>query len=317
MITGDSGEGDFTISSPQTVGATASKWCPHGLAPDLARDQRDEAGGCLVFDSLPADEAFEILGAPQLCLEVAADKSNAIVAVTFSEIMPDGAVTLLTYGLLNLTHRESHEFPQPLVAGQFYRLTVRLNDVAHRFARGSRFRVAVSTSYWPTVWPSPEQVTLRIKASGTHLEVPLRPPRATDQELPAFEPVAGAAPLKPEIISPAAHEWKTETDVATGVCRHKRRTDNGTFRLTDIDWTFGNSNRRCFAIHPQDPLSARCDMETRAHFGRGSWQVRIDSKVTMGVTRDKFHIHAQVDAYEGEERVFARNWSRDLPRDLV
>ncbi|MEX2577633.1 MAG: hypothetical protein WD342_01135 [Verrucomicrobiales bacterium] len=32
---------------------------------------------------------------------------------------------------------------------------------------------------------------------------------------------------------------------------------------------------------------------------------------------DTFKIHAQLDAYENEERVFSKNWNRTIPRNLV
>jgi hypothetical protein len=98
---------------------------------------------------------------------------------------------------------------------------------------------------------------------------------------------------------------------------HERTIDAGTYWIEDIDWEFGSSNRRTYVIHPDDPLSARCEMQSRAHYARGDWRVRIDSRVEMGVTKETFRIHAMVDAFEGNARVFTRNWSQELPRDLV
>jgi hypothetical protein len=34
-------------------------------------------------------------------------------------------------------------------------------------------------------------------------------------------------------------------------------------------------------------------------------------------TRDAFHIHAEMDAFEGNSRVMSRNWDCAVPRDLV
>ena len=124
-----------------------------------------------------AGRAVEILGAPVVTLELAADQPQAQVCVRLCDVAPDGASLRVSYGLLNLTHRDSHEFPAPLEPGKRYRVRVQLNDIAHVFPAGHRIRVAVSTSYWPIAWPSPEPVTLTLYAGASTLELPVRPPR--------------------------------------------------------------------------------------------------------------------------------------------
>ena len=97
------GEAALTICSPQTVGLAAGKWCAYGLDADQPGDQREEAGGSLVFDTEPLDEPLEILGAPIVHLDVASDRPNAFVAATLSEVLPDGAATRA-----ELRHPEPH-----------------------------------------------------------------------------------------------------------------------------------------------------------------------------------------------------------------
>jgi len=310
-------KGTFIISSPQTVGVSSGKWTPHGTEPDLPTDQRLDAGGALVFDSPPLDEGFEILGAPLIELAVSADRPNAIVAAVLSDIQADGSATQVSYGVLNMTHRDSHEFPQPLEPGKCYRVSLQLNEIAHHFHRGHRVRVALSTVYWPVVWPSPEPVTLAVAAAGSRLVLPVRPTHPHDGQLPDFEPADGGPPLRCRQVVPSKTRWTISTDVASGKQCHERRYDGGTCLISDYDWEFGSSNQRLFCIHPDDPLSAHCEVQTRQHYARGRWRVRIYSKVAMGVTRDSFDIRAELDAYEGEARVFSRNWSQRLPRDLV
>ena len=71
-----------------------------------------------------------------------------------NDVFPDGRVSRVTYGVLNLTHRKSHEFPEPMKPGRKTVVTVALNDVAYSFRKGHRMRVAISTTYWPMIWPS-------------------------------------------------------------------------------------------------------------------------------------------------------------------
>jgi putative CocE/NonD family hydrolase len=51
------------MCSPQTVGKRAGEWCPFGLSPDHASDQREDDARSLVFESTPLVAPIEILGA--------------------------------------------------------------------------------------------------------------------------------------------------------------------------------------------------------------------------------------------------------------
>ena len=128
----------LSLRSPETLGLHAGRWCPYRLTPDLPLDQRLEDGGALTFDTDPLPERLEILGPPVADLEVAVDRPVALVAARLSDVAPDGAATRVSYGLLNLTHRESHEHPTALEPGRRYRVRVQLNDVAQAFPAGHR-----------------------------------------------------------------------------------------------------------------------------------------------------------------------------------
>jgi putative CocE/NonD family hydrolase len=157
----------LAIRSPQTNGLANGEWCPYGLgkvAPELPLDQRIDDAGSLVFDSAPLDKEMVLVGDPTAHLDIAVDRPVALVCVRLSDLAPDGQVTKVTYGLLNLTHRDGPSNPVKLEPGRRYKVKVRLNEIAHVFAAGHRLRVAVSTSCFPLTWPSPEPVTLTLHA---------------------------------------------------------------------------------------------------------------------------------------------------------
>jgi hypothetical protein len=160
-------------------------------------------------------------------------------------------------------------------------------------------------------------VTLKVDATDSRLELPVRPAHPQDGKLADFEPVDGGSPLRCQRLAPLKSQWTIKTDLTSGKQCHERHYDGGTCLITDYDWEFGNSNQRRYCIHPDDPLSAHCEVQTRQHYARGQWRVRIHSKVAMDVTKDTFDIRAELDAYEGDVRVLSRNWSQSLPRDLV
>ena len=136
----------------------------------------------LVFETPPLDAPVEILGAAIVTLDVVCDRPIANLVARLCDVHPSGESLRVSYGVLNLAHRDGHEKPAPLAVGQRYRVHIQLNDAGAVFPAGHRIRLALSTAYWPMIWPAPEQATLLIL--GGTLDLPVRPPQATDALLP-------------------------------------------------------------------------------------------------------------------------------------
>ncbi|WP_119462481.1 CocE/NonD family hydrolase [Rhodospirillaceae bacterium SYSU D60014] len=310
-------EAPLLLRSPQTIGHGAGAWCAYGTGSDQPTDQRADDGKSLLFDSAPLDERLEILGAPVVTLDLAADRPNAFVAVRLNDVAPDGASTRISYGLLNLTHRDSHEQPTQLEPGKRIRVTIKLNDIAHSFAPGHRIRVALSSSYWPIAWPSPEPVTLTLFAGASSLDLPTRSPREDDATLPSFPEPEGASPVAQTVLSPGRTERVVERDIATGEMLYRNVDHSGRYRLDAIGLELENSQVESYRIGEHDPNSAVVDIAWSILLCRGDWQIRTETRTVMRSTATDFLIDATLDAYEGETRVLSRNWNRRVPRDLV
>ncbi len=307
----------LATTSPQTVGHTAGNWCPYGITPDEADDQRADDGHSLLFDSAPLAERIEILGAPIATLSLAIDRPNGLVAVRFNDVAPDGAVTQLSYGMLNLAHRRSHAEPAPMVPGELVEVRVRLNDIGMAIAPGHRLRVAISTAWWPLVWPSPAPVALRLFTEGCRLTLPLRAPQAIDEALPPFEAPQTAPPIELSELASPAHRSHLRRDLATGAMELVSDDDGGAFRMDAIDLVFADRHRFTHRIRPDDPLSAEFRSEWRASLARGQWRVAVETRMRQAATADHFLVSAELDAFESERRVFSRSWSFRIRRDLV
>ncbi len=303
--------------SPQTTGETSGAWGGYGVGPERSTDQRVDDGRSLVFDSAPLAERLEILGAPTLSLEVAADKPNAFICVRLNDVAPDGASTRITYGLLNLTHRNGHERPELLEPEKRYRVTVQLCDIAHAFAPGHRIRVAISTSYWPIIWPSPQPVTLSLFTGASRLALPARPPLPQDAGLPAFPPAEGAPPLRRTCHRPAQGQRLIERDVGRGETVHHIIDDVGHYTIDDIDLETDLRHEERFHITEDEPNSAKVDIAYSLRIGRGDWQVRAETRSVMSSTATEFVLRATLDAYEGDTRILSRNWQSRIPRNGV
>jgi putative CocE/NonD family hydrolase len=303
--------------SPQTLGSTGGEWCPYGFEAEMPTDQRLEDGQSLVFDSAALPERLEILGAPVLDLELAVDRPSAFLAVRLNDVAPDGSSLQVTYGLLNLAHRKSHEQITPPAPGERIRARVRLNDIAHAFPVGHRIRVAISTAYWPRVWPSPAPVSLTLFSGVSSLVLPSRAPRAEDEGLPDFAaPEAAAA--SPHGVKAPAYRSRVLTHVfSSGETVLEAVKNRGHVHLEDIDLTISAAGTERSSLIGDDPLSARDELRYSITMARGAWRVRTEARTLLSCTESEFLVSASLDAYEGDTRVFTKTWDRRIPRDGV
>lgn len=312
------GEEETIVPSVQTHGLYAGVWCPFGQPGDLASDQRLENGQSVCFTSEPLESPMEILGFPEITVDLASDKPNALLAVRLCDVAPDGAATLVSWGMLNLSHRESHEFPTPLVPGERYTINVRLNAIGHVLPAGHRWQVAMSPNYWPHAWPSPEPATLKVFSSEqTRLTLPVRPPQERDHELPAFGAPETARVAEREILREESRTRKVHHDLINGVWVLEDFSDEGARRLLGNGVEYGSTNRNTYTISEGDPLSAEVCCEWTLDVGRSEWQTRLESVSTMKADAERFFITNELTAFEGQKQVFTKKWNSEIPRDFV
>jgi len=303
------------ICSRQTTGAAAGSWL--NASP---RDQRKEDADSLCFDSDPFRERTEILGAPELALVVSSDRPAAFVAARLCDVAPDGASRRITYGIWNLTHAPDHASCAPLVSGRRVEVRFRLNDAAWAIAPGHRLRLALSTAYWPLVWPSPAPATLRIYTDGCRLAVPVRPPDPRDAELRAFAPPERAAHSEWVPLGEAHFEQRAEVDTATGDSVRTMRSGYdargnvvlGRHERVGMDGGDGFAIET--RIHPDDPLRARAAIAQRTELRREGWSVAIQTEVEISSTREAFRVEARIAAHAEDRPVFERRWDEQVPR---
>jgi predicted acyl esterase len=300
--------------SPTSAGQDAGAWCPDGGQGDWPPDQRAEDGRSLAFTFPPLEEGLELLGFPEAELQIEVDRPRALLAVRLCAVAPEGGSLLVTRGLLNLTHRDSHEHAQPLEPGRRYDVRVRLDAIAHAVPAGHALRLAVSTVYWPWAWPSPEPVTLTLLGGVLHL--PVRPPREDPQ--PAFGPPEQADALAVETIEPGRTNRTQTFDLATGTHEIRFEWDvGGHRRLVEAGTEMDDTNVTTYRITEDDPLSAEVHVGCMTALGRGEWRTRVETDSRMTCTATEFVVTQRLDAYEGDERIRSRAWDLRFPRDAV
>ena len=280
-----------TVCSPHSTGKDAGSWCPFGAGPDQAADQQADDARSLVFETALLDEAVEILGAPIVILDVASDTPLANLAVRLCDVHPDGASLRVSFGILNLTHRDGYEAPAPLVPGQRYRIRIQLNDAGSVIPAGHRIRLALSTTYWPMIWPGPENATVTVFA-GT-LDLPVRPVALADVSPPRLPEAMTAAPEPLTVPGP------------------------GLVRIDRIGLVLGAERNFKCGIEGEDPLSAFAEAGQTQTMARDGWRIRIETYTRMSCTHDAFLLRATLRGWEGDDGVCRRDWEYTIPRDLL
>jgi uncharacterized protein len=315
------GAGELHLDPVQTVGSASGAWCPSGagaaddLDTELPSDQRMDDGRSLAFDSAPLDHSFEILGACALTLEVAADKPVAFLAVRLNEVSAGGESSRVTYGILNLCHRDSDADPAPLVPGQRYTVRVPFDNAAHRFHAGNRLRVSISTTYWPLILPAPEPVKLTVFAGTSRLSLPVRPVRAADAKLHPFgAPFVPPVALKPVSSNPGLHRVEWDAVSKRQIIRHE--VGDGVDLLTAVNTELiGKATVR--SEIGEDDTAGSIATQYLIGWQRDRWKPRVTGSSKITTTPSEFVLWGEIVAYDGEEKIFSRTWERKIPRRLV
>ena len=276
-----------------------------------------EDGGSLVFQTDPLDAPLEVLGAPEVELEIASDQPVSMVAVRLSDMRPDHQLTRVTYGLLNLTHRNSARHPEPLEPGRRYRVRVPLNFIAQRFPAGHRLRISISTVYWPLAWPSPESTRLSVWTGLSRLYLPFREARQSDTRLLDLGEPRGAAPPDSTMIKPSRNDWRIGYDLAGGDAQLEVIDDRGTVRLNDIDLTVSASAKELYKVTTGDFSSVRAEAEWERKLSRDDWKISTYTRTRLEADTQKFYVTAELDAFEGETRIACKSWHDVVERDFL
>lgn len=313
----------LTVASPQTTGLASGDWGSFGIEGDLPGDQALDRFGSLEFDTEPLAERLELLGQGRIALELAVDRPMAVVTGRLIDVAPDGRATLVARGFLNLSQRDSREHPAPVVPGERYGVTLQMTGTAYAFPPGHRVRLALSTAYWPIIWPSPEPVTLSVLTGVSILALPVRRSVTSDSCTPALPQPEATPASAVTVLRQGALERSVTINQLSGEVTHRVYLDGGTFgpqgklRFEAIGIEMSHVGERLYSIRPDAPLSAHAVMTQSSEMGRGAWQVRIDTHAEMSSTRETFELDAWVEASEGDRLVLRREWKASIPRTDV
>lgn len=282
------------------VGATKPEWLD--LPPiDQSADDRL----CLTFDTRRLTTPLEVLGAPTVRLQLASDVPVTQLVLRLCEVKPDGTSWLVTWAALNLTRRDSMSAPTPLTPGQTYDIPITLRTIAHRFNSGSRIRLAISTSLWPVLWPTPTQPRLTLRTGVSTLDLPTRP---IEVEPHALEDVRREGAPPPPHTPPAS-------DVS-GRQVHTTSSPPAPYRIATADVELAHDSDAYSGI-----MAVGGDPEwrerKRTSWRRGDWTCAVEASYRLTSDAAFFTLEESLRATEGRAEIFARNSTTIIPRDLL
>jgi uncharacterized protein len=300
------------INSPLDCGFGTGRYFPMtGDYPEMPGDQRDDDSRSACFDTEPLDEELDILGSVNLRLRLKSDRPAAQFIARLCEVHPDGASTRITIGFLNLAHRDSHENPTPLSPGEEFEITLPLDQIAYRVKAGLRLRVAISSAYWPFVWPSPELATLTLLEGS--IDLPKH--QGSDGDEWQFEDAEGAEPWKHKVLREPDYKKSIVNDLVTGEIQQIHDIDEGLNEDAEHGLISGSRAREIWRIHPNDPLCASAESHHTQELARGDWSVRTETFSKMWSDKETYYLTARIEAYEGDQLVFERDFKEQVQRD--
>lgn len=308
-------EFELSLCSPQDTGTASGEYCAMWMGPELPSDQRYDDAGSIVFDSETLEEPQEIFGAPTVELEISVNRPQANVVVRLCELWPNGESTRITYGVLNLCHRDGHENPVALEPHRKYCINIQLDDIAYRVNLGNRLRVAISTAYWPLIWPSPELVTVLITSGKSKLLIPFYNDIGT--EVQKFAEAESTAPLEQNVLHPPSNTRVIERNLGTGETIVRLDDDYGKYETISHGLVSGLHCKETYRINKDDPQSCTSTSSWTCAVSRGKWTTRSESTTTLSCDGEKFFIQANLQAFENEKIVFEKSWNESVERLLV
>ncbi|HEX9122848.1 MAG TPA: CocE/NonD family hydrolase [Actinomycetota bacterium] len=311
------GPGPDDLEVRGDVGWTAWISCAGHLPYGQPADQRPDEAFSLVYDWPPLEDEVELFGHVRLDVTVTSSAPVAYLSAKLCDVFPDGTSALVTRGFLNLTHRDSHEQPEPLEPGRPYRVAVECLLTSWVFEAGHRIRLDLAGTDWPNVWTPPEPVVLSIDRAGSRLILPT---------LDGPSPVAGRPVLPPStrkqerLESAKGHPmegvtWRIERDVLGR--RTRAVVGSGGWTDTEGEQPRMHEDYGGFVeVSTVDPGDARA--ESRTAFVLEWPEATIETEARQVVRSDAgaYHLALELDVRENGETRWSRRWERRVPRRL-
>lgn len=298
-----------------TVGLSNGYWSGGGISYYLADDQRPDEAYSGVYTTPPFEQEVQIIGWPQVILHASSSARVASFVAKLADVAPDGHSALIVDGSLNGTRRQSFTDPSPMTPGEIYELHIPMWPTGWVIKPGHRLRLAISSSDFPNLWPTPEKARNRIYRSAAYPSRVILPV-VPESKLPP--PQFLPSPAMQRAVTPFGGPDTQQViyDQITGtvtVVRHLGST-------TVLDGNLGTVSReeifRCSASSP-NPAQASIVGLHRFVLEREDGVIEAAAESTIRATETAFHIMINLNVTRNGRPFFHKEWTATEPRRLL
>lgn len=302
---------------------------------ELPVDQRLEDTLSECWETTTLKEPVSVVGFPEVHLQLSCDRPCALVAVRLCDVFPNGESSLITRGVLNLTHLHGHstEAVQPVKPHENFKARVRLDSTAYTVSAGHKIRLALSSVHWPFAWPSPHVTCLSVQTgSRSKLLLPVRL---------SNEVISGRDSQLREFESPGVYkhvslpvDWRRKPHKARSLhigqlsdeYKLTVTMDAGRFLLKDTNTVYDQTNTEIYTIKEGEPTTAKVAIQgqvmlkkegesaDQGNSGHQPWDTKVQASSEMWADEQFFHVNSHLTAWHGSETCFERTWSKKIER---
>ena len=179
----------------------------------------------------------------------------------------------------------------------------------------------LGSTYWPVIWPSPENVTLAVELDACLLKVPIRIKNSSkDHNLNFTEPEKIKTTTYSTLKSGKV-ERDYQIDLTTGEVSQRVFIDGGVFGpvgevfFNEINTSFHDISERIYKIHPNDPLSAKAEMKQTRRIKKQNLDIFLETWSIQKSTAENFIIKAWCKCWEKGNLVHSKNWGYIVERN--
>lgn len=156
----------LALTSRRTLSRASGERATHTFAvntrpgPGLPQER-------LVYATAPLRKDLVLAGSGTATIRAAFSAEDGNIAVTVSDVAPDGTATRVTQGWLKASHRRSHEHPSALSPGEPVDIPVHLWPTHYRFGAGHRLMITVSSDDYPEIDSDAPAGEVSVAVGGT------------------------------------------------------------------------------------------------------------------------------------------------------
>lgn len=300
------------VATPLTAGIGQGEYCAIWTGPDLPTDQRGDEAFAATWTTDPLTEDLDVLGQPQVSLSIASCTNAGQVTVRLGDVRPDGAIALITYGVLNLRLRDDPAQLSRVEPGEPMQVKVGLDMVGYRLPAGHRIQVSVSSANFPLLTPAPIRSDLQVLPGEPKLHLPTFAGQDLQEPLPKPASAPGANLLTHRAATPRR---TVSTDIATGTTSVIIEDDLGDVTFSDHGLRVAQHCREEYVVHPEDASQYEAKITWRYQVSREEqFCAQVTSTYRLTCDETTFYLQAEQSATWDGAHVNQRRWEEQIPR---